>query len=106
MASMSRFKSVDPAATVPLGVAFGVGTATIVMGVKGGAVAAMVGILVGLVPGTDVGTWVGGKRVGVAVGFAAMDRTIGATRVNAKRPHASSPETMAIDIRITEERGT
>ncbi len=106
VASMSRFKSVEPVSTVRLGVALAVGVTARGTGVNGGAVAAIVGMLVGLVPGADVGAAVGVRRVGVAVGFAAMDNASGATRVKEKSPHASSPETMAIDIKMIEERGT
>lgn len=87
------------------GVALAVGAITIGTGVKGGAVAAIVGMLVGLVPGRDDGADVACIRVAVAVGPVAIDRAIGARRVKAKRPQASTPETIATDIRMIEERG-
>lgn len=102
---MSRFKSVEPTSKVRLGVALAVGCTTTGTGVNGGAVAAIVGMLVGLVPGSAVGAAVGASRVGVAVALAAMDRIAGATRVKLNNPHASRPETTAIDIKMTDERG-
>lgn len=89
-----------------LAVALAVGCETIGTGVNGGAVAAIVGMLVGLVPGKDVGAPVGARRVGVAVGFAAIERMAGATRVKLNKPQASKPETIAIDIKMIDERGT
>ncbi len=103
---MSKLSSVEPASTVRLGAAMAVGCTIIGTCVNGGAVAAIVGTLVGLVPGKDVGAAVGARRVGVAVGIAAIDRKAGAIRVKLNNPQASSPETTAIDIKMIDDRGT
>jgi hypothetical protein len=104
VASISRFKGPWLRSTL-LGVVFGTGVEAIRGGVKGGAVAAIVGTSVGPVPGAQVGAIVGSSRVGVGVGSPAISIKFGANRVAANKPQAKTPDTMAMDIRIIDERG-